>query len=114
MKSMDKVCKINVSFARENYYLHESVGFISDTATDAIVTAPPASIVRENVGLVTLTVGLIQGNICGEIEIGFEVSNSNRSFTATGIIFIIIWCMNLHKSHSRHPWGSLKCPDNNL
>jgi hypothetical protein len=44
---------------------------------------------------VNLTVGLIQGNICGEIEIGFEVSNSNRSFTATGIL---LWCMNLHKA----------------
>ena len=52
-----------------------------------IVTGPPAIIVKvvdEDVGRVNLTVGLV-GNICGEIEIEFQVSNSNRSFTATGI-----------------------------
>jgi hypothetical protein len=46
--------------------------------------------VWENVGKVNLTVGLIEGNICGEIEIGFNISNSNHSFTATGIMIIII------------------------
>ena len=50
------------------------------------MTGPPASIVKvvdEDVGTVNLTVGL-EGSICGEIEIEFQVSN-NRSlnFTAT-------------------------------
>ena len=48
------------------------------------MTGPPASIVKvvdEDVGRVNLTVGL-EGNICGQIEIKFQVSNSNRSFTA--------------------------------
>ena len=49
-----------------------------------IVTGPPASIVKvvdEDVGRVNLTVGL-EGSICGEIEIEFQIS-SNHSFTAT-------------------------------
>ena len=55
------------------------------------MTGPLASIVKvvdEDVGRVNLTVGLV-GNICGEIEIEFQVSNSNRSFTATGGITIL-------------------------
>ena len=39
-------------------------------------------VLDEDVGRVNLTVGL-EGNICGQIEIKFQVSNSNCSFTAT-------------------------------
>ena len=58
-----------------------SVGFISDTETDTSIM----KVVDENFRTVNLTVGLM-GTICGEIEIDFRVSNSNRSFTATGMI----------------------------
>ena len=43
------------------------------------MTGPPASIAKvvdEDVGRVNLTVGL-EGNICGQIVIEFQVSNSN-------------------------------------
>ena len=55
-----------------------------------IVTGPPASIVKvvdEDIGTVNLTVGL-EGNICGKIEIEFQVLNSYRSFTAIGITML--------------------------
>ena len=55
------------------------------------VTRPPdpASIVKvvdEDVGRVNLTVGLV-GNICGQIEIEFQVFNF-RSFTVIGITML--------------------------
>ena len=50
------------------------------------MTGPLASIMKavdEDVGRVNLTVGFV-GNICGEIEIEFQV----RLFTATGITIL--------------------------
>lgn len=44
--------------------------------TTKVGIEPPESTVSESVGTVNITIGLISGTLCGEMEVSFSIDNS--------------------------------------
>ena len=49
----------------------------------------PLPIMMDEVGMVNLTIGLV-GNICGEVEIYFQVSNNGSFAAIPGILYTML------------------------